>query len=172
MGKRWDDKAGTAPVRRGQSVEPSGQSSQHLPATGLPNPCNSQKTPPLSANLRTGIFLESEVTNRTSSSARSSCNSCSPRLLKLRDDSVIIHHHSYFQVCKWCGGPALIRKLTPISFCKRSSCNRAPFPRRFQSNYKAWFSCRVCLARWFHFTFRLTFAISDVTRVFLLLKGS
>ena len=162
------DRARSAPVSWGQSAEPSGQSSQHPPATGLPNPQNSQKTPPGSANLRTALFLEPEVTARTSSS----CNSCLPRMLKLRNDSIIRHHHGYFQACKWCAGPALMQKLTPISFYKRFSCNRAPFPRRLQSNYKAWFSRRVCLAGWFHFTFRLTFAISDVTRAFFLLKGS
>lgn len=90
-----------------------------------------------------------------------------PGLLKLGSDSIIIHHYSYFQGCKWCEAGALMQKLPPISFCKRSACNRAPFPRSLQSNYKPWFSLRACLAGWFHFTFRLTFAIGDVTGVFL-----
>lgn len=140
--------------------------------SAAPVPAVLRKTPPTPASLRTRILLESGVADRTNSSACSLCNSCSAYVAKIGNDSIIVHHCSYLQGCKWCGVPALMQKLTPISFCKRSSCNKALFPRNLQSHYKAWFSHRACLAGWFHFTFKPTFAISDVTRVFLLLRDS
>lgn len=119
------------------NLQPSGKALSICLPQGCPT-LNSQKTPLCISQSEDWTVSESEATARTSSS----CTLCLPRMLRLRNDSVIRHHHSYFQVCKWCAWPALMQKLTPVSFCKRFSCNRAPFPIEASPNYKAWFSRR------------------------------
>ena len=82
-----------------KSAELSGQRSQYSLAKGHPHPCDSQKTSPVSASLSTGIFRESEVTAQTQVHIHHITH-VPPRLLKLGNDSTIIHHYSYFQGCE------------------------------------------------------------------------
>lgn len=110
-----DDKAEKAPV----SIEVN-QHSHHAPAQGHPTPTTLRKLP-VSASLRTGIFLESESQIGQTQVHIHHITYVLLRLLKLGNDSIIIRHYSYFRGCKWCCASALMQKLTPISFCKSNA---------------------------------------------------